>query len=73
MKRRRKEINSMNNPKPEFNLKWYHGEDLYSEGDIEDLIIELLKKNEPENYTDAIYDNFCWSVYYHLTHLRKIF
>ena len=71
MKRRRKEINSMNNPKPEFNLKWYHGEDLYSEGDIEDLIIELLKKNEPENYTDAIYDNFCWSVYYHLTHLRK--
>lgn len=59
------------NPKPKLNLDWYKGEDLYSEGDVEDLIIQLIRENEPENYTDAIFRNFCWSTFYHLTHLRK--
>lgn len=59
------------NPKPKFNLTWYQNEDLYSEGDVEDQIIQLIAENEPEHYTDAIYDNFSWSSYYHLTHLRK--
>lgn len=59
------------NPKPKFNLKWYKDEDLYSEGDVEDLIIKLIAENEPEQYTKAIYDNYGWSTYYHLTHLRK--
>lgn len=58
-------------PKPKFNLQWYQGEDLYSEGDIEDRIIDLIASNEPEDYTQAIYDNYSWSTYYHLTHLRK--
>lgn len=59
------------NPKPEFNLKWYKDEDLYSEGDVEDLIIKLIAENTPEDYTKAIYNNYNWSTYYHLTHLRK--
>lgn len=58
-------------PKPKFNLKWYKDEDLYSEGDVEDLIIKLIAENEPEEYTKAIYENYNWSTYYHLTHLRK--
>lgn len=61
----------MENPKPKLNLDWYQGQDLYSEGDIENLIIKLIMENEPENYSDAIYDHFCWSTYYHLTHLRQ--
>lgn len=57
--------------KPKFNLKWYKNEDLYSEGDIEDKILEIIAGNEPEDYSDAIYDNFSWSTYYHLSGIRK--
>lgn len=59
------------NPKPVFNLQWYKGDDQYSEGDIEDFVLELIAKNEPENYSKAIYENFNWSVYYHLTNIRQ--
>ena len=59
------------NPKPKFNLTWYKNEDLYSDGDIEDLIIKLIAENEPENFSRAIRENLCWATYYHLTHLRK--
>ena len=46
------------NPKPKFNLKWYNDVDLYSDGDVEDKIIQLIAENKPEHYTDAIYNNF---------------
>lgn len=59
------------NPKPVFNLQWYKGDDQYSEGDIEDFVLELIAQNEPENYSKAIYENFNWSVYYHLTNIRQ--
>lgn len=59
------------NPKPVFNLQWYKGNDQYSEGDIEDFVLELIAQNEPENYSKAIYENFNWSVYYHLTNIRQ--
>lgn len=59
------------NPKPQFNLDWYRNEDAYSEGEIEDVIIRLIAENQPEDYVQAIADNYCWSTYYHLTHIRK--
>ena len=59
------------NPKPFLNLKWYSGEDRYSEGDMEDKVIEILKNTESEEYSKAICDNFSWSTYYHLTNLRQ--
>ena len=59
------------NPKPTFNLKWYKEEDRYSDGDVEDVIIRLIAENEPEEYVDAIYNNFSWATYYHLTRTRK--
>lgn len=58
-------------PKPIFNLTWYTNEDKYSDGDIEDVIIQKIIENPPENYVEAIYQNFNWPVYYHLTHTRK--
>lgn len=61
----------MKNPKPTLNLEWYKGQDLYSEGDVEELLIKIIMEHEPEDYSDAIYNNFCWSTYYHLTHLRQ--
>ena len=59
------------NPKPKFNLKWYKNDDLYSEGEIEDYIMKLIGENSPEDFVEKIYNNFSWSTYYHLTHLRK--
>ena len=58
-------------PNPKLNLNWYKNEDFYSEGDVEDDIIRLIAEYPPEDYSDAIYKNFNWSTYYHLTHLRK--
>ena len=37
------------NPKPKFNLKWYKNEDLYSEGEIEDHIMELIGEKIGDN------------------------
>lgn len=58
-------------PIPKLNLTWYKDEDFYSEGDIEDAIIQLIANNPPEDYSDIICQHFSWSTYYHLTHLRK--
>lgn len=59
------------NPKPIFNLKWYKGIDNYSEGDIENTVLQLIAENEPGNYSKVINENFSWSSYYHLTYLRE--
>ena len=58
-------------PKPYLNITWYQGEDAYSEGDVEDMVVCLIAENEPEKYVEAIADNYSWSTFYHLTHIRK--
>lgn len=59
------------NPKPMLNLKWYKGQDSYSDGPVEDTVIKLIAENEPEKYTEAIAEHMNWAVYYYLTNLRK--
>lgn len=59
------------NPKPKFNLTWYRNEDRYSDGAVENDIIHIIAENNPEDYSDAIYGNFSWPVYYYLINLRK--
>lgn len=58
-------------PKAAWNLQWYKQEDAYSEGEIEDKIVRLIAENPPEDYVKTIEDNYSWSVYYHLTQVRK--
>lgn len=41
-------------PKPKINLQWYKGEELYAEGQTEDVIITHIAQNEPEKYVDAV-------------------
>lgn len=65
------ELINITKPKPIFNLRWYNGSDSYSDGDIEDIIIQLIAGNKPEDYIDAIYNNFHWATYYHLTRTRR--
>ena len=59
------------NPSPNFITTWYEGEDKYSEGEIEDKIIQLIATAPSDDYTDTIYQNFSWSTYYHLSHIRQ--
>ncbi len=56
--------------KPEFNTDWYKNVDSYSEGNIEDTIIRLILENKDDDYSKTIAENFGWSVYYHLSHVR---
>lgn len=58
-------------PKPKFNLKYYSEKGKYSDGDVENVIFNIVLENEPEDYVEAIRKNFNWAVYYHLTQVRK--
>lgn len=57
--------------KPKFNLKYCNNDERYSDGNIEDTIVDLLIEDNSEHYSDIIANNFNWPVYYHLTSVRK--
>lgn len=51
------------------NYDFYNGKDLYSDGDIENEIIDYAKKYKD---TDRVFENdIRWPVFYHLTPIRK--
>lgn len=54
----------------ELNLKFYKGKDEYSDGIIEDKILDLIKKY-PNNYEEAFKEDSSWPVFYHLSDIRK--
>ena len=60
-----------NIPKPSFNTSFYSGEDIYSDGNIEDDIIHIIANNPTTNYEEDINRNFSWPVFYHLTRIRQ--
>lgn len=50
---------------------YYSGEDLYSEGEAEDALLDIVKKH-PESEFDKIIQQSCsWSTMYHLSHIRE--
>lgn len=52
------------------NYQYYKGVDQYSDGDIEDVILEIVKNNE--NYLESIADNNSWAILYHLSPEREV-
>ena len=60
-----------NIPKPSFNTSFYTGEDMYSDGNVEDAIIHIIANNPTTNYEEDINHNFSWPVFYHLTRIRQ--
>ena len=52
------------------NLEYYSGKDEYSDGDIEDKIIDFIKKY-PDDYEQAFSEDSSWPVLYHLSDMRK--
>lgn len=52
-----------------FNLDYYNGSDLYSDGDVENTILEIVKNNN--DFTDILHATDDWAILYHLTPIRK--
>ena len=53
------------------NLDYYEGQDFYSDGVIEEHLLELVKHHEPEEYQDIILKEKNWAVMYHLSQQRE--
>lgn len=50
---------------------WYPGEDLYSDGEIEDRLLEIAESNREEQLNQVIAREKDWAVLYHLSHIRE--
>lgn len=48
----------------------YPGEDLYSEGVGEDILLDIVQNNKSEKFNRMIAENPSWSTLYHLSDLR---
>ncbi|MCR5357965.1 MAG: class I SAM-dependent methyltransferase [Lachnospiraceae bacterium] len=53
------------------NYKYYKGEDLYSEGESEDMLLKLVTENDRDSYPHLIEGLRSWSVMYHLSAERE--
>lgn len=50
---------------------YYQGSDLYSDGDIEDEMLEIVKNNPPGRFPEIIEKRRSWPVFYHLSPFRS--
>lgn len=53
------------------NFKHYPGEDLYSDGLIEDELLEISKKYKQNEWNQVIADRCSWPILYHFSHIRQ--
>lgn len=54
-----------------FNLDFYNGEDSYSDGPIEDELLELVKTYNEDELLSLIYEDSRWPILYHLSPIRR--
>lgn len=54
-----------------FDLTHYQGKDIYSDGDIEDEILGIVKEMSPVEYPGVIEERASWPILYHLSALRE--
>lgn len=53
------------------NLDYYSGEDLYSEGAAEDVLLDLVSRFSESDYEHVIQNSKSWNIMYHLSHIRE--
>lgn len=51
--------------------EYYPGEDLYSDGPVEELLLEIAKNYKEEELNQVIADKKSWPVLYHFSHVRQ--
>ena len=52
-------------------LTYYNGEDKYSDGQVEDDLLEIARDRSPAEFQDIIEESASWPVLYHLSELRE--
>lgn len=52
-------------------LDYYQGIDLYSDGPVEDELLEIVKTRPEADYPQIIAEKASWPVLYHLSPVRK--
>lgn len=52
------------------NYKYYEGQDIYSDGDVEDEILDIVKTYPKADYNRIIADRKSWPILYHLSDIR---
>jgi len=57
--------------KVKLNLDFYEGKDLYSDGDIEDELLNIVQNYDSAQYDRIILDKNSWAVLYHLSKQRE--
>lgn len=57
--------------KVELQLDYYLGKDLYSDGEVEDELLEIVKNNSEKDYYQIVMDNPKWAYIYHLLKERE--
>lgn len=53
------------------NYDYYTGKDYYSDGAVEDEILDIVKNYKKEDYNKVISERKSWPILYHLSHLRS--
>lgn len=53
------------------NYDYYTGQDFYSDGSIEDELLEIVKNKTVDEYDQIIYEKASWPILYHLSHIRN--
>lgn len=51
----------------------YPGQDLYSDGAIEDEMLEIARAYPKEQWNQVIAERKSWPILYHFSHIREIF
>lgn len=58
-----------NTGKVRMNYRFYHGTDTYSDGEVEDRLLEIVRTQE--NPEEALLDDTDWALLYHLSPVRE--
>ena len=53
------------------NLKHYEGSDIYTDGDVEDELLNIVRDLSPVEYVRVIEERGSWPILYHLSPLRE--
>ena len=53
------------------NYDYYSGNDLYSEGEAEDVLLDLVTRYSESDYEHVIQNSKSWNIMYHLCHIRE--
>lgn len=49
---------------------YYAGQDLYSDGAVEDEMLDIAMNNSPEHFLQIIEEKKSWPIFYHFSPLR---